>query len=195
MDQKLIVRAADRADQARFGAVLTAAFITDPVARWVWPDPLQFIEAFMPFSNLFGGKSLDLHSAYVIGDFSGVVQWLPPGVGSDDDPLLELLADTIPEPRYGETMALFEEMAGHHPDEPHWYVPLIGVDPVCQGRGYGTELMRHGLAICDRAGQPVYLEATSPASRALYERLGFDTLAELSAAESPPMFAMLRSPK
>lgn len=195
MDHKPIIRVADRADQARFDAVITMAFITDPVARWVWSDPLQFIKAFMPFVNLFGGRSLDLHSAYVIGDFSGVVQWLPPGIGSDDDPLLELMARTIPEPRHSEAMALFEEMGSHHPDEPHWYIPLIGVDPLCQGRGYGTELMRHGLAICDRARQPVYLEATSPSSRALYERLGFTTLAEFSSAASPPMFAMLRRPQ
>ena len=34
------------------------------------------------------------------------------------------------------------QMAGFHPHEPHWYIPLIGVDPIFQGQGYGTLLMR-----------------------------------------------------
>ncbi len=42
---------------------------------------------------------------------------------------------------------------------------------------------------------PAYLEATSPRSRALYERHGFEVTAELRAtADSPPMWAMWREP-
>ncbi len=41
--------------------------------------------------------------------------------------------------------ALFEQMGGSHPAEPHWYLPFIGVDPAWQGAGYGSELMKHAL--------------------------------------------------
>ena len=78
---------ATQSDHGRLAAAMTVAFSADPVARWAWPGPLQFIKKFMPLVTLFGGKSLDHGSAYVIGDFAGVAQWLPPGVQPDDGPI------------------------------------------------------------------------------------------------------------
>lgn len=189
------IRSVTRSDKDRFAAAMTMAFSADPAARWAWPDPLQFLNVFMPLVTLFGGKSFEHGSAYVIGDFFGVAQWLPPGIQPDDGPIGELFEQNMSGPRLSEVLSLFEQMAGFHPHEPHWYIPLIGVDPEFQGRGYGTELMRHGLVACDRDQRPAYLEATSPASRSLYERLGFQVLGEIRSGSSPPLFPMLRKPK
>ena len=38
-----------------------------------------------------------------------------------------------------------------HPDESHWYLPMIGVEPSAQGEGLGAALLRHALARCDAA--------------------------------------------
>ena len=92
-------------------------------------------------------------------------------------------------------LTVFEQMAQVHPAGEHWFLPLIGVDPVAQGRGLGSALLRHGLAPCDRDGLPAYLEATSPGNRALYERHGFRVIEVLQAGSSPPMWAMLREPR
>lgn len=188
-------RSVGRSDQERFESTMAMAFIADPIIRWGWPDPLQYARTFIPFLSAFGGKSFDHGSAYVIGDFFGVVQWLPPGVQPDDAPIMEYFEKFGREPRRSEVLSLMEQMGNSHPEEPHWYLPLIGIDPVHQRRGLGTELMQQGLAVCDRDRQPVYLEATSPASRDFYERLGFRTLKELRSADSPPMFPMLREPR
>jgi len=149
----------------------------------------------MPLVTLFGGKSCDHGSAYVVGDFIGVAQWLPPGVQPDDGPIGELFEQNMSEPKLGEVLFLFEQMASFHPHEPHWYIPLIGVDPVFQGRGYGTQLMRRGLVACDRDQQLAYLEATSPTNRLFYERHGFRVLGEIRSGDSPPIFPMLREPR
>jgi GNAT superfamily N-acetyltransferase len=130
----------------------------------------------------------------VAGEFCGVAQWLPPGVQPDDGPIGEHFEQTMSGPRLGEVLHLFELMAEFHPHEPHWYLPLIGVDPVYQGQGYGTQLMQHGLKTCNRDHLPAYLEATSPDSRRLYERHGFETLGEICSSDSPPLFPMLRKP-
>ena len=195
MDYALDIRPATRSDKDRFEAAMTMAFSADPAARWALPDPLQYINTFTPFVTLFGGKSFDHGSAYVIGDYFGVAQWLPPGVQPDDGPIGELFERNMSEPKLSEVLFLFEQMAGFHPHEPHWYVPLIGVDPAFQGRGYGTQLMRQGLVACDRDQQPAYLEATSLASRPFYERHGFRVLGEIRSGDSPPLYPMLREPR
>jgi GNAT superfamily N-acetyltransferase len=46
--------------------------------------------------------------------------------------------------------------------EPHWYLPLIGVDPAHQGKGHGDALMAYALQQCDRDHLPAYLESTNP---------------------------------
>ena len=53
-----------------------------------------------------------------------------------------------------------EQMARHHPSEPHWYLPLIGVDPAHRGKGLGGALLSHALTACDREGSLAYLESS-----------------------------------
>jgi GNAT superfamily N-acetyltransferase len=153
------------------------------------------MDIFMPLVTLFGGKSFDHGSAYVIGDFVGVAQWLPPGVQPDDGPIGELFEKNMSGPKLVEVLFLFEQIDCFNPREPHWYIPLFGVDPMFQRRGYGTQLMRRGLIACDRDQEPVYLEATSAANRAFYERHGFRALGEIRSGDSPPLFPMLREPQ
>ena len=57
--------------------------------------------------------------------------------------------------------------------EPHWYLPMIGVDPAKQGNGYGSALLKHALERCDGEGKLAYLESSSPKSVPLYQRHGF----------------------
>lgn len=153
----------DRSAKERLAAVMALAFSADPAARWAWPEPHQFLTVFLPLVTLFGGKSYDHGSAHVIGDFKGVAQWLPPDVHPDDDAIVALFTENMAEPKLSDVLFLFEQMAGYHPTEPHWYLPLIGVDPLVHGQGLGTRLMRHGLAACDRDGRPI---SRPPARRA-----------------------------
>jgi ribosomal protein S18 acetylase RimI-like enzyme len=88
-----------------------------------------------------------------------------------------------------------ERMARHHPSEPHWYLPLIGVVPAHRGKGVGDALMRHALAACDRDGLPAYLESTNPRNITLYERHGFERIASIQSGSSPIIVPMLRKPR
>ena len=45
---------------------------------------------------------------------------------------------------------MLEQMGAYHPQAPHWYLPMIGVDPPYQGKGYGGALLKYGLEQCDR---------------------------------------------
>jgi GNAT superfamily N-acetyltransferase len=88
--------------------------------------------------------------------------------------------------------ALMEEMGRCHPGAPRWYLPLIGVDPAHQGRGFGSTLLRHALRVCERARKPAYLEAASAARRRLYERKGFAAVGTIQVGSSPPVYPMVR---
>jgi GNAT superfamily N-acetyltransferase len=44
----------------------------------------------------------------------------------------------------------YEKMSGYHPNESHWYLPLLGIDPLHHGKGMGSALLQHALAICDQ---------------------------------------------
>jgi ribosomal protein S18 acetylase RimI-like enzyme len=86
-------------------------------------------------------------------------------------------------------------MARYHPDGPHWYLPMIGVDPARQGRGYGAALMRHATQIFDRDGAVAYLESSNARNIPLYQRHGFEVLGTVQVGSSPEIVPMLRMPR
>ncbi|WP_148700013.1 GNAT family N-acetyltransferase [Candidatus Nitrososphaera evergladensis] len=175
--------------------VLVLAFSADPAARWAWPDPLQYLTHFPSFVKAFGGRAFTHGSAYYVDGYAGVALWLPPDVHPDEDELTTLLQRTVPEEIQKDALAVFEQMGSYHPSEPHWYLPLIGVDPSQQGKGFGSALMQHALVTCDRDHKLAYLESSNPKNIPLYERHGFELLGTIHAGKSPTIFPMLRKPR
>ena len=121
-----------------------------------------------------------------------MTRWTWPA--ADEEALRSLLQRTAPARIRGDLAAILKGMGRYHPGEPHWYLPLIGVDPARQGRGLGSALMRHALAACDRDRLPAYLESSSPANIPLYERHGFERLGAIQSGDSPTVVPMLRKP-
>jgi ribosomal protein S18 acetylase RimI-like enzyme len=190
-----LIRTASVADAVRCSEVLTRAFENDPPSRWVWPDQRQYREAFPCFAKAFGGGAIGLGTAHYYDGFGGVAFWLPPGAALDEESLTRVIEETVDAKTRDAAFSLFEQMGAFHPGEPHWHLPLIGVDPASQGRGIGSALLRPVLRQCDRQQAPAYLEATSPRNIALYERHGFEALGNVQAADSPPIVPMLRRPR
>ncbi|ORY07411.1 hypothetical protein BCR34DRAFT_631275 [Clohesyomyces aquaticus] len=68
--------------------------------------------------------------------------------------------------------------------EGYFYVLIIGTEESCRGRGLAGELMKRVLRDAEKAGKPVWLEATSLMSMELYERLGFRVVGKAGEAGS-----------
>lgn len=136
------VRTAGKGDERAVLSSLTLAFSTDPAARWLYPDPHQFLTHFPEFARAFGGRAFEHGSAYMTEGYCGAALWLPPGVQPDDQTIWELVERTASPPIQSDMAGIFEQMASYHPREPHWYLPLIGVEPAYQNRGYGAALLR-----------------------------------------------------
>ena len=79
-----------------------------------------------------------------------------------------------------DAFAVLEQVGASHPKMPHWYLPAIGVEPIMQSKGYGSVLMDHGVAVCDKQHTAAYLESTNPANISLYRRFGFEIVGEYS---------------
>ncbi len=174
---------------------LTLAFAADPVARWTYPNSQQYLEYFPNFIRLFGGKAFETQSAYYINSFAAAALWLAPAVSPDEDALAALIQNTVSKNLRTEVFGFVEQMGKFHPTEPHWYLPMIGVDPTRQNGGYGSMLMQHALAVCDREEMPAYLESSNPRNITLYLRHGFEIVGTIQTGSSPPMFTMRREPR
>src|SRR5687767_3780929 len=188
--QDLMIRTATQADAAAATSVLLLAFAADPMTRWSWPAAEAYLAHFPAAVRAFGGEAFGHGGAHLAE--GGAALWLPPGSGPDEEALGSLLQRTAPASIWGDLAAILKGMGRYHPREPHWYLPLIGVDPVRQGRGLGSALMRHALALCDRDRLPAYLESSNPANIPLYERHGFERLGAIQSGDSPTVVPMLR---
>ena len=187
-----VVRAATPVDEASAIDTVVLAFAADPVARWCWPDPRQYLTSMPAFTRAFGGRAFVHRAAHCTDDCTGTALWLPPGVQADEAAIGEVIERTAAPSLLADLHAMFERMAEYHPNEPHWYLPLIGVDPARQGRGYGGALLSHALEQCDRDHLPAYLESTNPRNVSLYKRHGFEALGTIQVGTSPPLVPMLR---
>lgn len=149
----------------------------DPIARWMFPDSIER-RRLQPrfYGHLLAHPTAE---AYLIGHEAAAV-WLTTGVGQEQPPEL------------GERfLALGAALTERHPGGAHLYLPCIGVVGGQRGAGLGSALLRHRLERAD--GLDAYLEASSPRSRDLYLRHGFEDLGEpVTVADSPPVWPMVR---
>ncbi len=186
---------ATAADANALVDLLVLAFSTDPFMRWMYPDPHQYVTHRQTFFRILVDAAVAQKSAYIIGGYYGAAVWFPPGVHFDEDEVLSLLQRTVGDRVTDDLFAMIELVAAFHPDEPSWYLPLVGVDPARQGRGYGSSLLRHSLLACDRDQKVAYLDNTNSANIPLYERFGFEVAGTVQVGGSPTWYPMIRQPQ
>ena len=173
---------------------ITMAFAADPFVRWIYPDPNQYLSNIREMLIRFGGKAFDHGTAYYVDGFFGAALWLPPGVHPDEEALGEHMQRTISESILEDAFSVLEQMGDCHPTDPHWYLPLLAVDPVHQGNGYGSTLLKDAIAKFDTDGMTAYLESSNPRNISLYERHGFEIITEIQAGTTQ-VTPMVRKPQ
>ena len=189
-----VVKAATT-DRVPVVTTMVLAFATDPMMRWCWPNADRYLEVMPVFTAALGGRAFESESAHCTSDRRGAALWLPPGIGPDEEEMGKMAEENVPTSIRGDVYKIMERMAQFHPGEPHWYLPMIGVDPTEQGKGYGSALLNYALRQCDRDGRLAYLESSNPRNIPLYQRHGFRVIGEIQAGSSPTMVAMLRTPQ
>ena len=172
---------------------IVLAFAADPTARWIWPDPHQYVTSMPRFTRALGGAAFSHSGAHCTENYTGVALWLPANVQSDEEAIGEILESTVSSSTRDHLFEILEQMAAHHPIEPHWYLPAIGADPAYQGKGHGSALMKYALEQCDRDHLPAHLESSNPRNISLYQRHGFEAVGTIQAGDSPTIVPMTRT--
>ena len=171
---------------------LTLSFANDPPLRYLLPTPDAFLGGFPGFAKGMGGPGIAAGPAYLADDGAAAALWLPPGVESDTEAMIAAISPHLTE-KTGEVVGqVTEAIAHYHPHEPHWYLAFIGVDPVRQGLGLGSAILKETLQRCDADGVIAYLESSSPKNVPLYERFGFEVMGVIQPGDFPPIYPMLR---
>lgn len=198
----LTVSPAAEGDGPAIVDVLSAAFQTDVLFRWMFPDPRRRAELNPPLFRVLFDSQLPLggiDTARAGADAAPVAAavWVPEGTVSDPDGEAEVLAGFkgAAAENAGRLEIVLRMAAEVHPTEPHAYLFVLGARPERQGEGLGSALIRHVTERLDRQGTAAYLEATCEDNRRLYARHGFADVGVIRLPEGPPLFRMWREPR
>ena len=195
------VRKATAEDVPRLADALARAFHDDPGWSHLLPDPSDRTTRLrLFFETELRGITVPMGLVWTTDGLVGAAAWTPPDAWRvpvsatlrEVPPMIRVFKSRLP-------LALRSRlrMESRHPRSPsHWYLAVMGVAPEWQGRGLGTALMRPGLEALDAARLPAYLEASTPRSRALYQRNGFVVTGEFNLpGAGPPLWQMWRDPE
>ncbi|MCV7225512.1 GNAT family N-acetyltransferase [Mycolicibacterium komossense] len=197
------VRPAHRSDISALSIVLGRAFHQDPVTTWMLPDPaarrakLHRVFAAMTRHHHLDGGGVEL--AERDGEIGAAALWDPPGRWQHRrrEELLALPRLLLTFGRLvGRGAELSNLMKKAHPEEPHWYLAVIGSEPVLRGGGFGHALMQTRLDRVDAEHAPAYLESSKADNVPYYSRFGFEVTGEIALPDGgPTLWPMWRAPR
>jgi GNAT superfamily N-acetyltransferase len=190
---KFAFASAPESDQERVIATLVSAFIEDPVERWLFPEPQQYLTHFPVFVAAFGGEAFTRQTVWTLGEFAAAAMWIPPGAEPDAETIIAVVKERASPEKHGDTFAVLEQMDQAHPSYRHWYLPWLGVDRPRTGTGLGSELLKQCLAVVDADHLPAFLETPNPRTIPFYERHGFEVTSVAKAGACPLVTSMLRA--
>ncbi|WP_448420933.1 GNAT family N-acetyltransferase [Mycolicibacterium sp. XJ1819] len=182
--------------------VLARAFYDDPVMVWMLPDGAGRRHALrLMFAAMIRHHFLHTGGAEVArgGHVGAAALWDPPGQWRNTRRQGLLMMPGFIRAfglraRRGQQIAAL--MKANHPEEPHWYLAVIGSDPTVRGAGYGHAVMRSRLDRCDAEYAPAYLESSNPDNIGYYQRFGFEVTGEITLPDGgPKMWPMWRDPR
>jgi GNAT superfamily N-acetyltransferase len=81
----------------------------------------------------------------------------------------------------------------HEVKQPHYYLNLLGADPLFQRIGAGGAVLQPVLERCDREGLSAYLETQKEENLAYYARHAFELIQKVDVRGAPPIWTMLRT--
>jgi GNAT superfamily N-acetyltransferase len=194
-----VVERATAADRKPLADVLARAFADDPVWNWLFPDLHNRDRRAGLVFRAYLYDSLTRGTVLTTPGREGAALWKPPDRWKlSNGAILRSLPDLVRAfgRRLPASLEIERKVEAQHPKEPHWYLAVIGTDPVAQGHGIGAALIRQVTERCDRDGLPAYLESSKAENVPYYERFGFQVTGEtVLGNDGPTIWFMWRDPQ
>ncbi len=190
------VRPARREDFAALAEVLARAFYDDPVTAWFYPNPRRRLAHARRFFAIRLRQLAPQRLVFATADLSGACLWAGPGRWREDTRQSLMLLPMLPvlAPRLRRITRAVRMIERHHPEEPHYYLSVIGTDPEVQGTGIGSALLAPVLERCDAERTPAFLECSQEGNVRFYSRHGFAVRERVELPDGgPPLWLMWRS--
>ena len=175
--------------------VIGRAFEDDPVTCHLFPKEHQRANRWARFSEL-AIKSMG-ESAHILTTDSvqGAAVWQLPSearLGQFRHFSIALRFLMLAGFGAGRAMRLGDLTSAHRPNEPHYYLAVLGTDPQHQCKGVGGALIQPMLDRCDKERMPAYLESSKERNLPFYQKHGFEVIDELQIQNGPPIWTMMR---
>ncbi|MGC4804970.1 GNAT family N-acetyltransferase [Micromonospora sp. DT233] len=193
--EKPSIRHATSDDVDTVADLLAVAFGALRATRWLVPHPTARATVLAGQFRILAAHALNHGQVYLLTDFSAAAVWFdhtrPVPAPPDYDRRLDAACGRYVQ-RFVDLDTLLDN---HHPRQVgHHHLALLGVSPARQGTGRGTALLRTHHRVLDERALPAYLEASSPTSRDLYARHGYQAGAEFHLPDRTPFWPMWRKP-
>ena len=186
-------------ERTALSETLARAFEDDPVWNWLFPEPSSRARKSAQVFRAYLRDSLTVGEVYTTPDLSAASLWKPPGKWKlSNGAVLRSLPSLLRAfgTRLPASLEIERKVEAQHPRDPHWYLSVIGTDPVAQGKGIGAALIRQITDQCDREGIPAYLESSKEANVPYYERFGFKVTGDTQLGDDgPTIWFMWRDPQ
>lgn len=167
-------------------AMIGRAFFSDPISLSILPDEEKRQRLLEPLQDMVVRYVLRYGAITCTPTLRSAACWLPPGRTSLTD-LGLLLAGALPAAlklgiatlqRAAQIDTLMSRQQKRIAPGPHWYLAILAVDPLYQGQGLGSQLLRAGTARADATNLPCYLDTATSRNVPLYQRFGFQVVHE-----------------
>jgi GNAT superfamily N-acetyltransferase len=190
------VRVATADDLDGVTATLTAAFASDPLWGWAFPE----VEALATWWRFLVSSAMRYPWVWIADECAAASVWIPPGgveLTDEEEGTVEALVAGLVGPRGPEVLRLLERFEESHPTErEHYYLSLLGTHPESRGRGLGMALLADNLELIDQHGACAYLESSNPDNDPRYERHGFRRIGSFERPDGGlTVSTMWRDPK
>lgn len=173
--------------------VAARAFQDNPLFVYYYPDPIERkIKSVTRCENLILLGILSGEVYTTSSDIQSVAVWNPYGItdqiiGKQSKEIIrkfrkvkrEMFSDRLFTEKFGIISEIFNSLHNKHAKFPHWYLTLIAVDPLHQGKGYASMLIKPKLREIDKQNLLCFLETQNENNMSLYEQFEFELVGEI----------------
>jgi GNAT superfamily N-acetyltransferase len=163
------------------GRVIAEAMMIEPGYAAIMPDEDVRHRTLIPMLTASIRKDAHRDSVFVAvrdGKVLGVAIWGPPGSfpprENGNEAEVPDYLKPLDQSALEDLSAYDEACIEHFPEEPVWYLKMLGVCTEGRGNGVGSQLMRESLLEFEADGLPFYLETGTERNVRFYERFGFE---------------------